>query len=329
MTRRWTEREREPEQREATPAAPPPVHMIARLQQAAGNRAVTAMLAREPLEYVAEPHEGGDAQGLLDALGPQEEAPQLEAEVADAATPAPAPAAADPVADWMAKAPGTNAEYAQWVIDGVPLGFVIWSPGMGAQKQMEDLAAGKTVKGTDPTKPAILGSLKTIKALAGARVTKWRADETKPKVPLSVGSFLRGPGAHGGRAIDINGFDWTGANGPAQVEEALRALPADAYGIGLPFQGQFFPKAEWLKTRKDAAGDPPTDITEPSLEKFVGTRYTSAFKDGAWEDKKAGGQAIDRLKSATLKAAIAELNGKGYKIYVFPDNDNHIHIQNP
>ena len=46
-------------------------------------------------------------------------------------------------------------------------------------------------------------------------------------------------------------------------------------------------------------------------------------------DKKAGGQAIDRLKSATLKAAIAELNGKGYKIYVFPDNDNHIHIQNP
>jgi hypothetical protein len=200
---------------------------------------------------------------------------------------------------------------------------------MGAQKQMEDLAAGKTVKGTDPTKPAILGSLKTIKTLTGARVTKWRADETKPKDPLSVGSFLRGPGAHGGRAIDINGFDWTGANGPAQVEEALRALPADSYGIGLPFQGQFFPRNEWLKERKAAAGDPPKDITEPSLEKFVGTRYTSTFKDGAWEDKKAGGQAIDRLKSSTLKAAIADLNGKGYKIYVFPDNDNHIHIQNP
>jgi len=68
--------------------------------------------------------------------------------------------------------------------------------------------------------------------------------------------------------------------------------------------------------------------TKPT-EKFVGTRYTSTFKDGAWEDKKAGGQAIDRLKSSTLKAAISELNGKGYKIYVFPDNDNHIHIQNP
>jgi hypothetical protein len=243
-------------------------------------------------------------------------------------TQAPAPKA-DPIADWAARVPTTNAEYAQWVIDGVPLGFVMWSPGMGAQKQMEDLAAGKTVKGVDPTKPAILGSLKTIKTLAGARVTKWRGDETKPKDPLSVGSFLRGPGAHGGRAIDINGFDWTGANGPAQVEEALRALPADSYGIGLPFQGQFFPKAEWLDERKKNAGDPPTDITDASLQKFVGTRYTSTFKDGAWEDKEAGGQAISRLKSSTLKAAIAELNGKGYKIYVFPDNDNHIHIQNP
>jgi hypothetical protein len=307
------------------------VHLIARLQQTAGNRAVTAMLAREPLEYVTEPHEGGDASGLLNALGPEEaEPPQLEpAAAADTAQPPAAATAPDPVAAWTARTPATNAEYAQWIIDGVALGFVIWTPQMGAQKQMEALAANKTVKGTDPTKPEILGSLKTIKTLAGARVSKWRADETKPKDPLSVGSFLRGPGAHGGRAIDINGLDWTGTNGPAQVEEALRALPADSYGIGLPFQGQFFPKSEWLDERKKNAGDPPADITQPSLQKFVGTRYTSTFKDGAWEDKKAGGQAIDRLKSSTLKAAIAELNGKGYKIYVFPDNDNHIHIQNP
>jgi hypothetical protein len=312
--------------RPADPAPAAPLHMIARLQQSVGNRAVTAMLAREPLEYVTEPHEGGDARGLLEALGPQEApAPAPEAEVAAGAP----PAGADPVGDWAARSPGTNAEYAQWIIDGVGLGFVIWSPGMGAQKQMEDLAASKTVKGTDPSKPAIISGLKTIKTLVGARVTKWRADETKPKDPLSVGSFIRGPGGHDGRSIDINGFDWTGTNGPAQVEEALRALPAGSYGIGLPFQGQFFPKDEWLDERKKAAGDPPADITQPSLQKFVGTRYTSTYKDGAWEDKKAGGQAIDRLKSATLKAAIAELNGKGYTIYVFPDNNNHIHIQSP
>jgi hypothetical protein len=294
--------------------------MIARLQQTVGNRAVTAMLAREPLEYVAEPHEGGDAAGLLAALGPADAA----ADVADAAP----PAAPDPIGDWTGRSLATNAEYAQWIVDGAGLGFVVWSPGMGAQKQMEDLAAGKTVKGTDPSKPAVISGLKTIKALVDGRVAKWRADEAKPKDPVSVGSFIRGPGGHDGRSIDVNGFDWTGANGPVQVEEALRALPAGSYGIGLPFQGQFFPKSEWLKERKAAAGD--QDVTEPSLEKFVGTRYTSKnLGEGKWEDKKASGQAIDRLKSTTLKTAIADLNGKGYKIYVFPDNDNHIHIQSP
>jgi len=341
--RRRAEQEREADQHEAgetAAPAPAPAAMIARLQQTAGNQAVTALLARQPapIQYDTPPHEGGDASDLLKFLGPEEGDPlgdvfQNAGVLADSPkqTPAPgAPPKADPIADWAARTPTTNAEYAQWVIDGVPHGFVIWSPGMGAQKQMEDLAAGKTVKGVDPSQAAILGSLKTIKTLAGARVTKWRGDETKPKEPLSVGSFIRGStGAHGGRAIDINGFDWTGANGPAQVEEALRALPPDSYGIGLPFQGQFFPKAEWLDERKKNAGDPPADITEASLQLFVGTRFTSSYKDGAWEDKEAGGQAISRLKSSTLKAAIAELNGKGYKIYVFPDNPNHIHIQNP
>src|SRR5215204_6217435 len=153
--RRRAQEEREPDAREerSTPAAPAPAAFIARLQQTAGNRAVTALLARQPLEYDTEPHEGGDASGLLDVLGPQEQADTPEVA---APAPAPAPTAAatpDPVGAWAAKAPATNAEYAQWIIDGVPLGFVVWSPGMGAQKQMEDLAAGKTVKGTDPAKP--------------------------------------------------------------------------------------------------------------------------------------------------------------------------------
>ena len=97
--RERAERERESDERATRPAAPAPVNLIARLQQTAGNRAVTAMLAREPLEYVTEPHEGGDARGLLEALGPQE-APAPEAEVADGAQPA---AAADPVGDWTGR----------------------------------------------------------------------------------------------------------------------------------------------------------------------------------------------------------------------------------
>ena len=185
--------------------APAPAAMIARLQQTAGNQAVTALLARQPapIEYDTPPHEGGDAAELLKFLGPEEGNPlgdifQNAGVLADSPTQTQAPAprrrpTRSPTGP--RRVPTTNAEYAQWVIDGVPLGFVIWSPGMGAQKQMEDLAAGKTVKGVDPTKPAILGSLKTIKTLAGARVTKWRGDETKPKDPLSVGSFLRGSGS--------------------------------------------------------------------------------------------------------------------------------------
>jgi len=328
--RRRTQDEREPERAEQAPGAPaaaPSAALIARLQQTAGNQAVTALLARQPAELDTEPHEGGDASGLLDLLGPQEQPLLAEAEVADT-PPAPAPAAGDPIADWMAESPATNAGYAQWIVDGVTHGFVVWT-GKDSKKQMEKLAANEKVGSTDPSKATVLGALKTIRALVSGKASKWSADKAKPKETVGVGSFIRGASPHDGRAIDINQLDWTGANGPVQVEEALRALPEGAYGIGLPFQGQFFPKAEWLDERKKAAGDPPADIAEPSLQKWVGTRYTSAYKDGKWEDKKAGGQAIDRLKSSTLKAAIAELNGKGYTIYVFPDNDNHIHIQNP
>ena len=194
---------------------------------------------------------------------------------------------------------------------------------------MEKLAAGKKVGAIDPSRPRSSAPEDDPGAGLG-QVTKWRGDKTKAKETISVGSFLRGPGAHGGRAIDINGFDWTGANGPAQVEEALRALPAGLLRHRPALPGPVLPEGRVARTNaRRTPATRPADITEASLQKFVGTRYTSTYKDGAWEDKEAGGQAISRLKSSTLKAAIAELNGKGYKIYVFPDNHNHIHIQNP
>jgi hypothetical protein len=347
MRRRTAERELQAEREDEAPATTvaPPAAVIARLQQSAGNHAVAAFLARQPAEAMAvpapgeldtEPHEGGDASGLLALLGPQEDSTfDAVPELADQADQAAAPQLeADPVADWMAKAPTTNAEYAQWIVDGVTHGFVLWT-GKDSKAQMEKLAAGEKVGSTDPSKAEILGALKTIRALVSAKATKWTGDKTKAKETIGVGSFIRGASPHDGRAIDINKLDWTGTNGPVQVEEALRALPAGSYGIGLPFQGQFFPKEEWLDERKKAAqaaageGGTPAAISEASLQKWVGTRYTATYADGKWVDAKTSGQAIDRLKSATLKAAITELNGKGYKIYVFPDNDNHIHIQNP
>ena len=194
---------------------------------------------------------------------------------------------------------------------------------------MENLAAGEKVRA--PTRPSPRSSAPEDDQGAGRSAghqVAGRQDQAQ-----GAGRRRQLPPPRRARTTAARSTS-TASTGPARTgpsrsrRRCARCRP-DSYGIGLPFQGQFFPKDEYLKERKKAAGDPPPDITEPSLEKFVGTRYTSTFKDGKWEDKKAGGQAIDRLKSATLKAAIAELNGKGYKIYVFPDNDSHIHIQNP
>ena len=76
-------------------------------------------------------------------------------------------------------------------------------------------------------------------------------------------------------------------------------------------------------------GGQPEPITDASLEKFTTKRFTSTYANGKWTDTKVAGSAVGHLKSATLKTATTELNGAGYDIYVFPDNDNHIHIQNP
>ena len=325
MRRRNEDRETEKPGTEGAEPAPLPLSMLGRLQRGGiGNHAMAALLARAPAELDTEPHVGGDAAGLLSLLGPPE---------AEAAAALPAEETT-PLADWLAGAPATNAEYAQWLVDGATHGFVLWTA-TNSKSQMTKLAAGEKVSGTDPAKAEILGALKTLKALVAAKATKWQGDQTLPKETVGIGSFIRGSSPHDGRAIDINKLDWTGANGPVQVEEALRALPAGSYGIGLPFQGQFFGRDEFLEDRKAAAeaaageGKPPAAITTASLKKFTGSRYTAAYTDGKWVETKASGQAVGQLKSATLKAAITELNGAGYTIYVFPDNDNHIHIQNP
>ena len=76
-------------------------------------------------------------------------------------------------------------------------------------------------------------------------------------------------------------------------------------------------------------GGQPELITDASLEKSTTKRLASTYANGKWTDTKVAGSAVGRLESATLNTATTELNGAGCDIYVFPDNDNHIHIQNP
>jgi hypothetical protein len=345
----------------ATPEAAPrqtPPDAVRALQRGAGNAAVTAWLARsgrlsrqpvgpaaDPLQElwgrdaVCTPHDGGGVEGALGLLAPDAEAADWLADALGLPMSAPAaPAAAPPavdkaVTDWRGRALATNAEYAQWVLDGEGLGFVTFTAHMGAKAQMTDLAAGKKVSGVDPGQAAVLGGLFTIHALVDARVGRWVADPTKDKAPLMVGSFIRTDG-HRGQAIDLNGLDFAGAGGPAQVAALLQDLPKGSYGIGLPFQGQFFPADQQLKARMAAAeakaGDgTPAAITSPSLERFTTNTYTATWNADkhTWDTAVAGDQAVGHLRSADLRKAIGDLNKAGYSIYVFPDNDNHIHVQ--
>jgi hypothetical protein len=328
------------------------------LQRGAGNAAVTAWLARrahlsrqpvspaaDPIrelwgrDAVCTPHDGGGVEGALGLLDPDPGTADWLGDVLGLPTSAPAaPATAPPavdkaVTDWRARAPTTNAEYAQWVLDGEGLGFVTFTPSMGSKAQMTDLAAGKKVSGVDPGQAAVLGGLFTIHALVDARAGRWVADPKQDKAPLMVGSFIRSDG-HRGQAIDLNGLDFAGAGGPAQVAALLQDLPKGSYGIGLPFQGQFFPADQQLKRRMSAAeakaGEgTPEAITTPSLERFTTNTYTASWnaEKHTWDTAVAGDQAVGHLRSADLRKAIGDLNKAGYSIYVFPDNDSHIHVQ--
>jgi hypothetical protein len=235
----------------------------------------------------------------------------------------------------------TNAAHAQFILDADAKGFVHWT--VAASKgQVESLAQGMKTEEADPLQKKILGGLKIIHDLIAQKARKWIGDPTKPKETVAVGSFLRSKDAHGtGRMIDINEFDWVGKDGPVQVAAALAALTPGSYGIGLPFQGEFFPRNEWFVTRAtkakaDAKGGDPAPIAVPSLVKWTTHLYTATWnrrktegtKDKpGWDMTRATGRAVDYLKSESLKKEIANLNKRGYTIYVFPDNDNHIHIQ--
>lgn len=278
--------------------------------------------------------------------GGRDRAPGASAQVpVQAPSPAPEPPAEDPavaeVRMWMAEEPTTNAAYAQFVLEAEAKGFVHWTAA-ASKGQVESLAKGEQVAQAHPLQAKILGGLKIVHDLITQKAGKWIGNPAQPKQTVAIGSFLRTTDPHGtGRMIDINEFDWAGKDGPDQVAEALAALTPGNYGIGLPFQGEFFSRDEWFETRatkaKAAAGvGDPAPITVPSLVKWTTHLYTATWNphkaEGAryrpgWDMAKASGRAVDHLKSDSLKKKIANLNKTGYTIYVFPDNNNHIHIQ--
>jgi hypothetical protein len=261
----------------------------------------------------------------------------------------PPPTAQPPAPDaaldaWAAEQPATNPEWAAWIIAAQTHGFVTIKA--NTRKQLDQFVEGKKVAGADGGAGAtLLGGLATVGAMIRGRVTRWRADPSQGKQPFLFGDMVRNlkglsiPDAHAtGAAVDIGGFDFGGADGPKQVMQALEDLPAGTYGIGLPFQGQFFPAAENIAVREQNAqqaagpGGIPADITTPSLVMWRSTRETAKWDPGktpaaGWVNTVVDYDARSRMRSAELKAKFAELKSVGKSFIVFPDAPNHIHIK--
>jgi hypothetical protein len=343
------------------PAVTPPADLITRLQRSAGNAYVSRMLAPQELERpgaAVTPHEPDDRSEDLFAVGPdvfgepEQDEPLRDVfasqDVVSAQTPAPAQAPPVPAAvtAWLGKRPATTPEIAQWLLDGAAHRFITFRPDQ--LPQIEDLAAGKsevTVRVGDGSTSAphkvntskALGVLTILEDLTRGRAQRWTADTTKPKSPVVAGDLIRNlktkiTDAHaGGASADLfPNFEWDSPKGPAQIIEVLRDLRPATYTIGLPMQGDFFPKDEYLDNTQKAALAQGATETPPSLVYWqtVFWKSTYAPEKGKypWNDAVAGGLVVGHLKSAALKSEIAALKAKGTTLHVMPDYDGHIHI---
>ena len=359
--RRRSEEDREIATHAPVAAAPATrADLVARLQRGAGNASVSRMLAQQDLERpgaAVAPHAPDDRSEDLFNAGPDlfgepehEDEPLRDVfanqEVVSAQTPVQAPAAPAGVTAWLAKQPASTPDIAQWLLDGEPQGFITFRPDQ--RPQIVDLAAGKNEvvvavgdgSSTAPHKvntSKALGVLTILEGLTRARAQRWTADTTKPKSPVVTGDLIRNlktkiTDAHaGGASADLfPNFDWEGAKGPAQIIQVLQDLPPGTYTIGLPMQGEFFQKDQWLANTQKAALAQGEKETPPSLIYWQTVLWKSTYApekgDYPWNDAPAGGLVVTHLTSAALKSAIAALQSKGTTLIVMPDYDRHIHI---
>ncbi|MDQ6882962.1 MAG: hypothetical protein M3077_01815 [Candidatus Dormibacteraeota bacterium] len=289
--------------------------VVRSMQRLAGNEAVTRWLGHPNVQR----QDAGTA-------------------VATGTIPATAAVKDDPVADAKAliaevDSLKTNAGMAGWLLKAHDQGFVTFTSGMKTQDNLESLRDGKKVGNADPKDTTIFGALQTMHALAAARINRWVADPTKAKESIQVGSFIRtgaSAGRHGtGAAIDINQGEFTGSAG--DVITVLKDLPQGSYGLGLPFQGDFFPPEKNLDTMKDAekAKPAPGNVTG-GLVKFTAHLYKAAYngttKAFGEPEVQSAGAAYTMLKSEALKTQLQAMRTAGTTLMIFPDNDNHLHV---
>ena len=283
------------------------------LQRAAGNAAVTAYVLQRDADA-----------GVATVTTPVQ-------------TPADAGTLADPAKDakaLLAEKPTTSKDYAAWLLEARDEGFVQFTKhlALDPEDQMEKLKAGKKVLAVDPTKDPVIPALLTMYDVVKGPVSRWTAKPTDPKPVVMLGSFIRGPGnaKHtSGGAVDINEKNFTG--NADQLIAILDHLTPGAYGLGIPFQGDFLPAEKDL----DASEKAESKKAEPAaLTHMLRSGNSPSYKATWNKDKKKydpaeeddGPRARASIGSAVLKKKLNDLEKAGFDFTVFADEPNHFHV---
>lgn len=280
-----------------------------------------------------------DAEALASRLGNQafgallqRQAPAATTEP-DAGTPAAAP---DPVADakkLLEEAPASDVAYATWLLAAADQGFatLMWqTPG-----ELKALKEGTKIEGVEPSKTELtIPALKTMHELTTGTMTRWTAAPKEPKRPVPFGSLLReGTSLHGGKAIDVSRSMEAGS--VAEIIAYLGDLSVATYGIGLPFNANYFDPADELEAKKAAAeAAAPKDGTPAPVTGALQLDTTQIFKvDYDAAGKKWGDPVVEKwdaaytkIKSKDLLDQFTKMRTAGSKLIIFPDRKGHIHI---
>ena len=164
-------------------------------------------------------------------------------------------------------------------------------------------------------------------------MTRWTAAPTEAKKPVPFGSLLReGTSLHSGKAIDVSrSMD---AGSVAEIIAYLGDLSAATYGIGLPFNSDYFDPADELEAKKAAGGGRPEGRDARSGDGRAAARHHPDLQGGLRRaGKKWGDPAVEKwdaaytkIKSKDLLDQFQKMRTAGSKLIIFPDRKGHIHI---
>ncbi|HKP03810.1 MAG TPA: DUF4157 domain-containing protein [Chthoniobacterales bacterium] len=272
----------------------------------------------------------------------------------------------------VGESPSTVKDRASWILKAADQGFVTFNT-TTAKNNLQDVRDEKKVEKLDPTAAGYdVPILEVEVGLAKKIIQRWvDANGAGTKPSIQFGSMIRSSAdPHGkGKAIDINALNMATSVDPTvtilnDLDKSIHA----SYGLGFPFQGDFFDPADNIETKKRAAersaapsveaktetseaavskpatnalvaekpaGKPVTAQIENALEKRSSHIWKASGTMGAsgkwlWEEKdkikQVGGGAYTRLKSQQLKDTLAARRKDGFSFVIFPDNDNHLHL---